>query len=325
MTIAIEAAALAPRLIELPALEPFWPAPPEIVADDDLEASIAALGLLRPLLAWETGGGLKLLGGRRRLSALAGLGRAEAPAIILPPEAPAERALALGLADNRDRELNAAEQALTWKFLTDRHPEAAAGLAPLLGLGQSPKLRQWALASAALPRAGLAALAEGRLDLEIGARLAVWPPADQAAALALFEALTPSKQKKKQWLDWLEDISRRESLSPAAVLSSPELADALALAPRQGKPAAETEARRLVWKRRHPLLAALTGRREARLKALALPPSAKMELDPTLEDVRFTLNLTFTGAGEYRELTGLLQRLADSPDFLALLDDRDDQ
>ena len=323
MSAPFELAALSPRPVALAALHPFWPAGPgpEAAALDD---SIQALGLLRPLLAWDSGEELKLIGGRKRLEALKRLGRAEAPTLVLPPDMSADQALGLGLADNRDRELNPAEQALIWSFLTDLDPELAARLAPRLGLDRSPKLRQWCLAAAALPAAALAALAEGRLDLEIGARLAAWTPDDQTAALALFESLAPSKQKKKQWLDWLEDIARREQISPAEVLASADLAGALALAPARGKPAAENEARRRIWLRRHPLLAELTRRREARLRALALPAPARLELDPTLEDLSFSLNLTFATLADYQELSRLMRRLEDAPEFRALLDDADE-
>ena len=60
-------------------------------------------------------------------------------------------------------------------------------------------------------------MADGRLDVEIGARLAQWVPENRDAALDLFDRLNPSKQKKKQWLDWLEDVS----LAGATTLHGP--------------------------------------------------------------------------------------------------------
>lgn len=310
-------AALAPRPVDLAGLRPFWPTsfgrPP-----DGLAADLAAHGLRRPLLVLDDGRSLAVLAGSRRREALLSLGRAEAPAVALPREMPG--VLALGLADNAERGWNPAETALVWRFLADRYPDQAPGLAPLLGL-DSPKMRDLHLAAASLPAEGLAALADDRLDLENAARLARWDPADQDAALDLFEALRPSKQKKRQWLDWLEDLVRRDRTRPLRVLSSPEIKAARAEIGRAGRPAAEEAARQHLWARRHPGLADLMRTRQARLKALRLPPEARLELDPTLEDVRFGLRLTFSTPDEFAALIDRAATLARDPDFRALLDD----
>ncbi len=318
-----ETAGLAPREVELAGLRPFWPQPPGRESGDLVE-SIAKWGLRRPLIAWSRDGGLWLLAGARRRAALERLGRVSAPALVLPPETPQEHALVLGLADNLERGLNPAETALNWRFLVETDEAIARRLAPLLALENSPRLAQWCLKAATLPEAGLLPLAEGRLDLENAARLADWEPADRAAALALFEALWPSKQKKREWLLWLEDIARRESLAPAEILAAPAIAAALETIERRGRPAVENEVRRLIWARRHPFLADLAARRAARLRALALPPAARLELDPTFEDLKFTLNLTFATPDDFRKLADLVARLADSPDFRHLLEGEGD-
>lgn len=314
-------AALRPELLNPASVEPFWPEVPERPGLVDLIASIRHLGLLRPPLVWETEGGLKLLAGRRRLAAAQSLGWPELPVLKLPADLPPETALGLGLADNLERGFNQAETALIWRFLVSRGEELAKSLAPLLGLAPSPRLREWCLASADLPPKGLAALAEGRLDLETGARLAAWPDEDLDSVLDLFEALAPSKQKKREWLNWLEDICRREKTFPRLILADPELAEALAAIETRGRPAVENELRRLLWRRRHPQLAELTDRREARLRALGLPPAARLELDPSLEDLKFTLRLTFTGPDDFHALADVVSTLKTNPDFLKILDD----
>ncbi len=317
-------AALSPRLADLNSLGPFWPPAPEPPLDE-LRKSIETLGLLKPLLAFEIDGELKLMAGHRRVAALKALGRTGAPVLIPPADISQERVLALALADNLERGWNEAEKALYWRFLEDRDPDSASHLAAYLDLPPSPKLRLWCRQAAALPAAGLAALAEGRLDLENGARLAVWPREDLTALLPLFEALAPSKQKKREWLDWLEDIGRREKLSVRQILTDPEISGLMNEVDRLGRPAAENLIRRKLWTRRHPLLAGLRDRREARRKSLILPPAIQLELDHSLEDLNFCLRFDFSTLEEFGRQAGELRRLDQNPNFRALVDDTGDE
>lgn len=293
---------------------------------DGLAESIKTMGLLRPSLIWTDGADQFLLAGQMRKEALLSLGRTTTPALILPLDFPKEKALALALADNRERGWNQAETALTWRFLVDDlGAEPAAALAVHLDLAQSPKLRQWCFDAAELPDKGLAALAEGRLDLECGARLARWAPESALAVLDLFDDLNPSKQKKKQWLDWLEDVGRREKTTPVEILASDEIRAALAEADRIGRPAAEEAARKYLWSRRHPLLAELAAKRQACLRSLNLPRSARLELDPTFEDLKFSLELSFSTPADFAKLAEAVAGLRNSPDFQQLLDDDHEQ
>ncbi|MDR1043969.1 MAG: ParB N-terminal domain-containing protein [Candidatus Adiutrix sp.] len=321
-----EPAAWKLRDLELADLEPFWPsAPPR--PREDLQASIAELGLIRPLWVLEEGGRLKILAGARRRAALLALGRRRAPALTAPPELPRERLLALALADNLQRGLNPAETALIWRFLQDQEPALAPRLAPQLGLGQSPRLRAWSYDAAALPDKGLAALADDRLDLENAARLAGWEAESRDKALDLFERLRPSKQKKREWLNWLEDLARREKSSPARILgeleAEPEIRAACEDLERLGRSKVEELFRRRLWRRRHPILNELLLRREARRAALALPQDIRLELDPGLEDLEFNLRLSFTGPADFERQLKVLAALAAKDDFKRLLDDAD--
>ena len=283
-----------------------------------LAESIAGLGILRPLMVQREGPRLKLLAGNLRRRALQLLGRTTAPAVFLPPDAP--NALALALADNRERLVNPAETALVWRRLLETlGPAEAEKLAGFLGLDQAPKLRAQNFQAAALPLRGLNALADGRLDLAAAARLARWPAADQEAALSLFETARPSLSNRRLWLDWLEDIARRESRSPALILAGPDFQTLSADSAAKGDAAARVSD--LLFRRRHPLLAELRQTRADQLKALDLPPSVRLTLDPSFEDLSFSLTLTFSGPAEFRALTELAGTLPRRPEFQALLDD----
>ena len=283
-----------------------------------LAKSIADLGLLRPLLVQREGPRLKLLAGNLRRRALRLLGRTTAPAVFLPPGAP--NALALALADNRERPVNPTETALVWRRLVETlGPAEAEKLAEFLGLDQTPKLRDQYFQAAALSPRGLEALADGRLDLAAAARLARWPQADREATLGLFETFKPSLSNRRLWLDWLEDLARREGRSPALILADPDF-QARSMN-TEGKGDAAAKVSDLLFRRRHPLLAELRQKRADRLRALALPPSARLALDPSFEDLSFSLTLNFKGLVDFQALAELAGALPRRPEFQALLSD----
>jgi ParB-like chromosome segregation protein Spo0J len=285
---------------------------------ESLAESISGLGLLRPLLVQRDGPRLRLLAGNLRRRALQLLGRAVAPAVFLPPAAPETQTLALALADNRERPVNPAETALVWRRLVEILGLAEAEkLAGFLGLDQAQKLRDLNFQAAALPPRGLEALAEGRLDLAAAARLARWPEADREAALNFFETFRPSLSNRRLWLDWLEDLARREGRSPANILADPDFQNLAAGGETRNSAAAGA----LLFRRRHPMLADLRQRRADRLRALNLPPSARLALDPDFEDLSFSLTLTFTGLDDFQALAELVSALPRRPEFQALLGD----
>jgi hypothetical protein len=225
---------------------------------------------------------------------------------------PEAGALALALADNLERPVNPAETALVWRKLVETLGIAEAEkLAGFLGLAQAPKLRGRNFEAASLPPRGLKALADGSLDLSAAARLSHWDEADREAVLDLFETFKPSLSSRRLWLDWLEDLTRREGPRPALILAELGL---------QALPSGAA-AGDLIFRRRHPELAKMRQKRADRLRALGLPPAARLSLDPDFEDLSFSLTLTFSGPDDFQSLAELVGALPHRPDFQALLSD----
>lgn len=314
-----------PQAIAAKELKPFGP-PSFGRPLAPLASSIAKNGLLHPVLVWDKAGqGPLVISGRRRLLVFIDAGVGSIPALFVPSGLTEAEVCALALAENFQRGWNAAEQALAWAYLESAFPpETAIELATELGLGQSPKMRQWCSKAALLPPEVLTALADERLDLETAARLSDWDAESLKAVWRIFESFNPSKQKKKQWLDWLEDVARRESMSPARILEDRSIAGALSGFDSAGRPAAENEARLALWRRRHPMLAALVEKREARVRSLKLPSSLRLEVDPALEDLKFGLNCSFTSFAEFQKLAERIEALASNEGFQSLVEGRDE-
>ncbi|MDR1546665.1 MAG: ParB N-terminal domain-containing protein [Deltaproteobacteria bacterium] len=281
--------------------------------------SIRSAGLLRPL--WvaalsaedEAAGRLTVISGGRRLAALRALGFEAAPTLRPdPPEPRLEGWLRLALTDNLERGFNPAETALAWRLARELLPPGrTAEAAAALGLERSERRREAAEAAASWPPEALTALAEDRLDPEDAWALKDRSAAERDAALSFFLRARPSRRHRRLWLEWLDDLRRRDGTDVATLLAEPELA---AL---EG-PAAEKMARRLLYGRRFPYLARQAERRRRLTADLALPPGLGLELDPELEDQSFTVKLTCAEPEELGALAAAAGRLAADPKFRAL-------
>ncbi|MGL4209110.1 MAG: ParB N-terminal domain-containing protein [Candidatus Adiutrix sp.] len=283
--------------------------------------SIKSVGLMHPLLVMAEDSSLRLISGSRRLLALKSLNVLAAPVIIIN-DLSLKQACQLALTDNQARGWNGAELALLWHFLSTKlGADEGISLSHLVGLDGSVKMRNWCFLAASLGEMSLLDLALGKLDLETASRLAAWPRADSKAVQQIFSMLEPSKQKKKQWLDLLEDLSRRENLSPAFILSQPPFSEAPTLLADKGRAGLDDFLRNLLWQRRNPLLAQLTLRRKTQLRALKLPKSLRFECDFTFEDIAFNLNLSFSTYDEFAALAQVVGQLPQNPQMLELFVD----
>jgi spore photoproduct lyase len=249
-----------------------------------------------------------VISGGRRLAALRSLGIEKVPCLALEnvSQAPDPAFLIMAaITDNLGRGFNQAELTLAWDTARREAPEGALPkIAALLGLKPNGQ-RLAALEKAALlPRAALDALAQGALDPENAHVLAEWGEPQREMALELFARVGPSRQNRRQWLEWLNDLrDSRGDDGLARILSSPALKSL-------SGPMAEREARDHIRSLRFPYLTALAQTRKRSLKALALPGNLRLELDPDFEDVSATLKMTFSEPHELRELAAFALKLA---------------
>ena len=105
-------------------------------AFDDLKRSIAADGILQPILVRQVPGGYELIAGERRWRAAKELGLEEIPALVRGVEA--DRSLELALVENIQRaDLNPIETALAYRELQDRFGITQEQVAEKVGKNRS--------------------------------------------------------------------------------------------------------------------------------------------------------------------------------------------
>jgi ParB-like chromosome segregation protein Spo0J len=284
---------------------------------EPLVQSIKTLGLMRPLWLVLDGNGLPtVISGSRRLEALRLLGLKSAPCWLPIPKDPmfdrlpanpnmAANLIMAAITDNLDRGFNQAELVLVWQLALKEAPgEALPEIARLLGF-KHPSNRTLALEKAAtLPSPALELLSSGKLDPENALTLSSWNLSEQVSALNLMARVGPSRQNRRLWLEWLDDLRRSEGLNfLSEFLTLSTLSDL-------SGPEAEKKARDYIRGRRFPYLTELSQKREQILQSLNLPTAFKLELDPDFEDVLTTLKLTFSESNELIKLASFALNLA---------------
>ncbi len=290
-----------------------------------LQESMAAVGLLSlPRVQSGSEGRWCPVTGWRRLTAAAGLGWQEIPAVVLNPETPEAHRLLLYLHDNAfNRPFNPLEQArLASRLLRhwDRKNLVAKGL-PLLGLPPAPAYLDRLLAVAGLELPWQELVENGRLALTAAARLAAWDPGDREAALPFLANLPLSQSKQEEFIAGVETLAHREGLHRAAILLRGELQEDLQDASATPQARGEAVRRRLkAW---------VSPRYEAARKAfgtgldrlnLSHHPRLHLKEPPAFEGPDFELSVKFKDSQELGELLKELARLLDGEEFKALID-----
>ena len=151
---------------------------------DQLRASIAAHGVLQPILVTETLEGYRLIAGERRVRAAQLAGLTRIPAIVR--QAAGREQLELALVENLQRaDLNAVEEAHAYRQLVDEFGLSHDQIAVRVGRARSTVANTIRILE--LAQATLDAIGTGRISAGHGRALLGLDPARQADLLALIE------------------------------------------------------------------------------------------------------------------------------------------
>jgi hypothetical protein len=286
-----------------------------------LEANIKDIGLIRPPLAAKTKSGFTIiLSGSRRVQALKNLGFSTVPVIILPPKK-GERPcythpyhkdaklypsqIEIALVENIFRGYNNAETIMAAAFLKNLPKTLAKErILTLLGL-KAPQLLESAASSVSLPENILDAFASGQIGLTDLNLMGNFSKEEKLEIFRLFIRLRPSHQKRKQWLDYLDDIKSRDNRDMAVFLN-----DEFKIYDTFDK---EQAARDKLFAIRFPKLASVIKHRQELIDSLMLPKGVSFSVDNTMEDQAAVLRLDFSSPEQLREqLNELMAKLLSS-------------
>ena len=279
------------------------------------------VGLVSPVVLWPWQDKLHLLCGRRRRLALGKLGIKEFPALTIKQSLTPFQAFQFALEDNLHRGFNEAEKTMAvghMAGLMPREQVLSQGL-PLLNIPATDEFLARYLAVAGLGNKGLDLLADGLLDPQTGRAISEMPDQDRDAVLDLFAALKPGVNKRRQLIELIQDIARRESVSPADILNNPEIREIIT-APNLNPPQKEHKTRDSLARRRYPELTTMRERQQALLKKLGLKRNMNLKTPPGFEGLEFCMDISFSDPGELAEALRELEKLVQNPALAELIE-----
>jgi hypothetical protein len=159
-----------------------------------------------------------------------------------------------------------------------------------------------------LPEYFLDALAAEKLDLENVEAMSGWTQTEKNAIFTLFSRLSPSYQKRRLWIEYLNDLKLRDDIDIAQCLSQ-DLFSSLA------SPSQEQKGRDHLYKLRFPELSSYKTDRLERIKNLKFPPRARLDFKDNLEDNSASLNITFENPKELEKDLATLLEIVQSHNF----------
>jgi ParB-like chromosome segregation protein Spo0J len=292
-----------------------------------LLVSIQTVGLIEPpLLQGKKNGLFRIVCGGRRLAVCKKIGLNSLSCRVLPSSFEHQRCLRLAIYDNvAQRTLNPVEKSLVLAKMSNylEEPQLIDEFMPLLDLEPSITLFNRYLGLHDLEEVILNSLAAGRLNERIAFALATQEQGDRFAYLHLLEELPFSVSVQEEIIETVEEIARKDNLTPEQILSSKEVRALQQASKRPARQRAQ-EIRKHLQARRNPRLTARRERFAREARDLGLPPGVRLVPPPYFEGPKWILECTFERAEELASRLRHVAQLADQPELQGMMESKSD-
>ncbi len=293
---------------------------------DGLVKSIGQLGLLNPPFLASSQSRYRVVSGFRRILACLELGWKAIDARILPANARDIDVFSLAIADNaQHRDLHLIEQARAAAGLSAFFSDTGelAAFAKGLGLSLNKTLVSRLLRINRLPEFMQNRIVSGAVSMTTALEMEALPPEGAEALSRLFEEVRPSLNEQKEILALVKDIAGAEEQSIADIISRGAVADIR----RNGgynRKQKTARIRSLLKKRRYPAISRFEALFTEKLRNLDLPEKMDFQPPPEFEGQEFSVRFRFQSPAEFGSLVGALERMAQDPNFAAIMNKSDD-
>jgi hypothetical protein len=285
------------------------------VPADSLQQSIEEVGLIHPVTLVPLGKSFRIVCGHKRIKIVSQLKIKEIPARILNPAPDEEVMLMLNLSENQFlHQYSAIEKGLILsKLCTVKISEIRIieKYMPMLGLEKSKKLLDDYLGTKQLTTGLKTLLHEMNVPLRTFSVFFNWNAKSAMAAERFFSVLRPGVNKWRDLLEWVEEISIRDEITPLDLFELPELQSALNqndLAPN----VRYDRIRQILHSRRYPVLSDLRVRLARSLDALKLDNKTKVHVQDSFESDEIRIEMKFRTREEFVSQVEKLVRASDS-------------
>jgi hypothetical protein len=278
---------------------------------EELISSIRQYGLLYPIIVQEgEGEEILIVHGARRFSACQCIGWHDIPCQVIPPTVDWQEvyqfSLSIFLSHQKPNIIEQARIIQKLKtFLSE--DEVIKGFLPRIGLPAHRKVFSRINQLAELEEEIAHDLAVGEADPQLGWRILKLPPAARLPMYRFLCQIPFTLSQKFEVLEYVQEVSYRDSSSLEELLAHPAILDILAsdLDLRQ-----KANSIRLFWRaRRYPRLTALEEEFAERKKLLHLPEHLDLYPPHHFEHGSYKFELRFADCAELQQELDLLDRL----------------
>ncbi|MCL0046314.1 ParB N-terminal domain-containing protein [Nitrospinaceae bacterium] len=280
-----------------------------------LKQSIEEIGVIHPVTLVPLGKSFRIVCGHKRIKIVSQLKIKEIPARILSPAPDEEAMLMLNLSENQFlHQYSDIEKGLILsKLCTVKIPgvRIIEKYMPMLGLEKSKKLLDDYLSTNRLTTGLKTLLHEMNVPLRTFSVFFNWNAKSAMAAERFFSALRPGVNKWRDLLEWVEEISTRDEITPLDLFELPELQSVLNqndLAPN----VRYDRIRHILHSRRYPVLSDLKVRLARSLDALKLDNKTKVHVQDSFESDEIRIEMKFRTRDEFVNQLEKLVRASDS-------------
>ena len=282
---------------------------------DFLQKSIEEVGIIHPITLIPIGERFRIVCGHQRAKVSCSLIVNEIPARILDSAINDESLLVMNLSENQGHcHYSDIEKGLILSKLSEVDVSANRIIEkymPLVNLEQSKKLLDDYLNISRLTMEIQTLLHEMNIPLRIFSVFFDWDMESRAAAEKFFSILRPGANKWRDILEWIDEISKRDKITPCKVFILPELQSALnqnGLAPNLRY----ERIRQILYSSRYPILNNMRIRLARALDSLKLDDKTKVHVQDSFESDEIRIEMKFRTREEFVNQLEKLVRASDS-------------
>lgn len=203
-------------------------------------------------------------------------------------------------------ELSTVLHKLQTEFMIDEN-EIVQSWLPMLGYGRNPRVLQLYSGLHELAPEWREALTAEQISLETAKEILNRPEQDQIEIWRLFAALRPGKNRQREFLTLLADVSRTEEMTIAQLIDSTSVQDILNA--RLTPPQKTERVKQWLWEKRYPRYAAAQASFADILHAARLPGYLHIQAPLYFEGDCYSVSFAFSSERDYEKTITALKKL----------------
>ncbi|MDZ7725218.1 MAG: ParB N-terminal domain-containing protein [candidate division KSB1 bacterium] len=279
-----------------------------------LTDSMASTGLTTPVWLQQLTNSYRIINGFQRIRSALKLGWQQIDSYIFPDTLTDLDVFKILLKEKGFTGLNPVESSAVIRKLESHfglyQEQIIRSFFPLMKLA-NPRLYDLYYPLISLSPAWQSDISEGLVSLDAAAQVAEMEKRDQDSVHELFTRLKPGKNKQRQFLSLLTDVSRLENCSVHELIQSQEFETLFKQQPSNPSQLAAAVKEHLMC-RRYPQYSKTEQQFRSLLQKAKCPPNLRIQHPPFFEGETFSVSFTFKSEQDYQQILQKLDSFLDN-------------